>query len=465
MDALLVYMVKVALYLAAFFLVYLLFLKRDKVHSRNRAFLLISLSLSLILPLISITTNKAINIPVFGKILSDVIIFGSPGVSNEITSGKYGTNIPGIINGVYFTGVILASLKFIIDFTNLFFLILRQKNGSSNIIRFHNFNTSGFSALGKVFINASLTGEEADEVVKHEKCHLDHYHFFDILFIETLKVFQWFNPVIFLINKSLREVHEYQADEECLHTGISLVNYQKLLLNNVFRSQIFRITNSFSNPSLVKKRMVMMAKEPCGPLTNLKLLIGLPVIACVMIIISSYNESAKPEVLHPDSEHQAFAAVDKKTARNDIDLANSLEDLPPPPQNDSGTDTKLPPAVSVQPERRNASGTAGSREPFVIVEEMPMFPGGDAALLRFIGENTIYPEAAKAAGIQGRVIARFSIEADGSINNVSVLKGINTEINAEALRVIKSLPRFKPGRQNGIAVPVWYMVPITFTLK
>lgn len=465
MNALVVYMVKAAFYLAAFYLVYLTFLKRDTGHSRNRAFLLISLSASFILPFISVTTTKTINMPAVGKILSDAIIFGSPGGPGEISPGKYSISIYGAINTVYFSGVIIAAIKFIIDFSNLIFLILKQKTKGSNIIKFNNLNTSGFSALGKVFINASLSGKEATEVVKHEKYHLSQYHFIDILFIETAKIFQWFNPFIFFINKSLREVHEYQADEECLHAGISLVNYQKLLLNNVFSSQIFRVTSSFSNPSLVKKRMVMMTKEPCGPLANLKLLPGLPVIASVMIILSSYKGPVMTETLQQEPEYHTFAALNTKTVKIDADMENSLEDLPPPPLSDFKNAIKLPPSISVQPEKQNASGTPGNREPFVIVEEMPMFPGGDAALLRFIGENTIYPDSSKAAGIQGRVIARFTIEADGSINNVSVLKGVSPEIDAEALRVIKSLPQFRPGRQNGVAVPVWYMVPITFTLK
>ena len=103
--------------------------------------------------------------------------------------------------------------------------------------------------------------------------------------------------------------------------------------------------------------------------------------------------------------------------------------------------------------------------PFVVVEEMPMFPGGDAALLKFIGENTVYPEVAKENNIQGRVIVRFCVTAKGGVSQVSVLKGVDPELDAEAMRVVQTLPPFKPGKQGGKPVPVWYMVPITFTLK
>jgi len=104
-------------------------------------------------------------------------------------------------------------------------------------------------------------------------------------------------------------------------------------------------------------------------------------------------------------------------------------------------------------------------EPFVVVEEMPMFPGGDVALLDYIGKNTIYPEVAKENNIQGRVVIRFCVTSKGGVSQVSVLKGVDPELDAEAIRVVNTLPAFKPGKQGGKPVPVWYMVPITFTLK
>jgi len=104
-------------------------------------------------------------------------------------------------------------------------------------------------------------------------------------------------------------------------------------------------------------------------------------------------------------------------------------------------------------------------EPFVVVEEMPMFPGGDVELLKYIMEHTNYPEVAKENNIQGRVIVRFCVTSKGTINQVSVLKGVDPELDKEALRVVTELPAFKPGKQGGKPVPVWYMVPITFTLK
>lgn len=103
--------------------------------------------------------------------------------------------------------------------------------------------------------------------------------------------------------------------------------------------------------------------------------------------------------------------------------------------------------------------------PFVVVEEMPMFPGGDTELLKYIAEHTQYPEVAKENNIQGRVIIRFCVTSKGGVSQVSVLKGVDPELDKEAIRVVNTLPTFKPGKQGGKPVPVWYMVPITFTLK
>jgi protein TonB len=103
--------------------------------------------------------------------------------------------------------------------------------------------------------------------------------------------------------------------------------------------------------------------------------------------------------------------------------------------------------------------------PFVVVEEMPMFPGGDAELLKYISEHTTYPEIAKENNIQGKVIVRFCVTSKGGVSQVSVLKGVDPELDKEAIRVVNTLPAFKPGKQGGKPVPVWYMVPITFALK
>lgn len=104
-------------------------------------------------------------------------------------------------------------------------------------------------------------------------------------------------------------------------------------------------------------------------------------------------------------------------------------------------------------------------EPFYVVEEMPMFPGGDAEIQRYIGANVVYPEVAKENNIQGRVIMKFCVTPAGGVDQISVLKGVDPELDAEVIRVLKTLPKFKPGKQGGKPVPVWYTIPINFKLQ
>lgn len=105
------------------------------------------------------------------------------------------------------------------------------------------------------------------------------------------------------------------------------------------------------------------------------------------------------------------------------------------------------------------------QEVFVVVEEMPSFPGGDIELLKFISENLQYPEIAKENNIQGKVIMRFCVTYKGTVDQVSVARGVDPSLDEEAIRVVKMLPLFKPGKQGGKPVNVWYSLPISFQLK
>ena len=158
---------------------------------------------------------------------------------------------------------------------------------------------------------------------------------------------------------------------------------------------------------------------------SLKLLLGLPLIILVLIALYSCSPG-------------------RKAARTTIETA------PPPP----------PPATPQRPVPGQKVGDA-----YTVVDEMPAFPGGDIALLKYIAQNTLYPKEAKDKSIQGRVITRFKVNEDGTVSDVSVLKGVDAFLDNEAVRVVGTIPKFAPGKLDGVAVPVWYMVPITFTLS
>lgn len=123
----------------------------------------------------------------------------------------------------------------------------------------------------------------------------------------------------------------------------------------------------------------------------------------------------------------------------------TLPQLPPPPPK--------PPTMQ------------GSDTIWKIIDEPPIFPGGEELLVKHISKHTKYPDAAKANGIQGQVVVKFCISSKGNISGYEIVKSVNPDLDAEALRVIKTLTRFEPARKDGKPVPFWYYLPITFTLK
>jgi TonB family protein len=481
MTSLFIYMVKASVYLIAFYLVYSILLSRDTTYARNRAFIIISLVSSLILPYFTFYTIKPLDIQFFGKFLSEVFITATSTGTKPVNVASPTVSLLQLINSIYVTVVTIFFVKLLFNIFNLFYLIIRNKNKGSRIIRFHGFSTAGFSALGYIFINTSLSPEEAGEIIRHEQNHLKQNHFIDIIFIESIIAFQWFNPVVYLFSRSLRAIHEYQADEGCLSSGVPMTNYQSLLLSQVFKSKAFNLTNSFSNPSLIKKRMIMMTKKRTAAIANVKLLLVVPVVGMVLLAISAYreipvssdkqiitqplNELSNPSLPYPSSlanyePPKVSAKSENKTTSTEIYSEILVPPPPPPPPGNSSEKISKEPEESTVETTDNAETT-----PFVVVEEMPMFPGGDEELLKFINSNTVYPEVAKDNNIQGRVVIRFCVTSSGNTSQISVLKSVSPELDAEAIRVVKILPEFKPGKQGGKPVPVWYMVPITFTLQ
>jgi len=220
----------------------------------------------------------------------------------------------------------------------------------------------------------------------------------------------------------------------------------------------------------------MMTKERSSAMANMKMILVVPAVGLVLLAISAYkdipdnfnnkivarpyNELPNPTLPYPSSTSPSGLTNDNKKAEDNTISGSGVFQTPPPPPPDYSMRSQND-KISITKETADESDP----EPFVVVEDMPMFPGGDGALLNYIGKNTRYPEAAKVNNIQGKVIVRFCVTALGGVDRISILKGVDPNLDAEALRVVATLPEFKPGKQGGKPVPVWYMVPITFTLK
>ncbi len=217
-------------------------------------------------------------------------------------------------------------------------------------------------------------------------------------------------------------------------------------------------------------------------------LIGM--IISSIVIITPYLNAKALEKSQKRAERQVQIKMEN------LDLPDeAVAPPPPPPPSESVQQVKyIPPVVvdSVKPEERVQLLTAdqaqidvkdeeavdfvrevkeevrdddAETEPFIVVEEMPVPAGGLPGLYKYISENLHYPLIAQENNIQGKIIVKFCVTAKGGIDQVSILRGIDAELDAEAIRVVKTLPAFKPGKQGGKAVPVWFTVPIIFQIK
>ncbi|MFN8241726.1 MAG: M56 family metallopeptidase [Bacteroidales bacterium] len=475
MTPFILYMVKVASYIAGFYLIYFLFLSRDTMYDRNRIYLVVVSATSFLLPFLTISlAGESSTLAYFGKTLSEIIVVADGNGVSGVGKTTRSFDLSNVIPLIYKGGIIFFTMKLLADISIISWMILTKRQSDSRIIYLSNINTAGFSVLGYIFLNKSLPRDEAEQIIRHEQTHLNHRHSYDIILIEVIKIFQWFNPAIHLLNRSLRAIHEFQADEGCLKSGIPVINYQTMLLNNLLKTRLFLTSNSFSNPSLLRKRIVMMSRVRSGWLANLKMLLVIPVAFIMLSVlpafrpdgISSRDNGINNKNMTPVFEIYQSAAIIKPGVK--------FSDAPPPPpppppvdENDKSTNAAIIEEIKTTNNQviNEPKNESVPQEVFVVVEEMPKFPGGEQALMEYIYSNVQYPETAKENGIMGRVIVKFTVTHEGSISNATVLKGVDPSLDAEAIRVIMSLPKWTPGKQGGKPVNVWYNIPVTFQLK
>jgi protein TonB len=160
-------------------------------------------------------------------------------------------------------------------------------------------------------------------------------------------------------------------------------------------------------------------------------------------------EAKQPE---PETVIEELTIVEDDVVVDNVDLNSEADE-------NTRTNTNITQSFDVEVVEEEVEPIA-----FAVVEDKPVFPGGDAALMKFIADNTKYPEIAKENGIQGRVFIQFVIDKVGNVTKVTVAKGVDPYLDEEAMRVVKSLPSWTPGKQRGKPVPVTFVVPINFKL-
>ena len=402
--------------------------------------------------------------------------------------------------------------------------LVRQENGITLIT--HQKKIAPFSWMKFVMISEKDLKENGEEILTHEYAHIRKRHSIDLLIADICIFFQWFNPASWLLKQELQNIHEFEADESVIAQGIDAKKYQLLLIKKAVGTRLYSMANSFNHSSL-KKRITMMIRKKSNPWARVKYLYVLP-LATVAVTVFARPEVSQPleeisNVKVSDLSDAMKTYTDKNQQNNQsapdkkIRLSMKVVDETgqPVPQatvvitnTSNGTLTdddghfslevgedqslwisyvgmesknisvkdcikqtdktiRLTSATSeldltVSPSAPKPAVQNG--ETFTVVEQMPEYPGGMKALMGYLAENIQYPAECQKAGIQGRVIVQFVVKADGSLDNFEIKRSVNPLLDAEALRVIKTTPKWKPGTQHGKPVDVKFTIPVTFSL-
>lgn len=467
-----IYGLKVAVFLIAFYLLYKSFMSRETFLRVNRIILLASVALSFVLPFCGLTINRTVveggdNYAIAQSMimLEEVIVGGAETHSVAIDWRS-------VAVFVYFAGIAVCILRLLVSIVRVLQLIRngeRVKLDNGNVLTIVDGEQAPFSWIKYIIISRADYDENRNEVLTHEQAHIRYRHSIDLLVCDALCCLQWFNPAIWLMRQELATVHEYEADKAVLDSGINAKQYQILLIKKAAGGKWYSIANSF-NHSKLKYRITMMSRKKSSGWAVAKVLYVLPVVAFAMNAFANsscsndegnnfdnsgftydqelFNSFSKGKFIGRDKDGNEVLLI--KEADGTVRLATA-EDI----YDNRGAGILMPLENREIPED----------EIFMICEKMPEFPGGELELRKFIAKNVIYPEDAKAKKQQGKVYVKFVIDTEGNVRDVELARGTGIEsIDNEAIRVVKLLPKWEPGMQRGEAVNVSYTVPIAFEL-
>jgi len=408
-QVILLYLAKSSILLLVFYVAYHFFLSATTFHSLNRLYLLSGVLISFTIPFFHfpIKDSSTLNTFILPIItISDIHVFQTNPASFSYVN---------ICIDIYLTGIAFLGLRlghYLIQLITVLRKSNHQKSGKLNIS--YSKVQNAFSFFWYIIIPKNLSGAEAAIILQHEALHAKKWHSLDVLIIEMAKIIFWFHPVIYLLKHELTKQHEFEVDRLLTSKDIQIKQYGNLLLQQTQNIPVqLSLVNNF-NHSLIKNRIQMMTKEKSKNINLLRYLAILPVIAITCGLVACEKMAEK-------------TSMAKKTEKT----------------------------VVIQDKNSNA---------FTIVEEMPKFQNGENDLLMYIGNNIKYPESAKTNHVEGVVVIEFVVEKDGSLSNHKILRDIGGGCGEEALRVVQSMPNWKPGEENGQAVRVSYKLPVKFKL-
>ena len=350
------------------------------------------------------------------------VIFYSDAIIEETAVEANTLSFIDVISYIYIIGVVFFLMKFVYNIVKIYKIKGGKKIETIDDVNFIYTNESHipFSFLKNIYIPKDNLDEM---IIKHEMSHVKNHHSVDVILMEIMIAFQWFNPFIRMIKNELKSNHEFIADSEAIKDEYEKSNYMMLLLQQCTADDFSTIANNFSF-LLTKKRISMITKNQKVKGSVIKVLLTLPVFA-LLILLNTQCDNTKP-----NEEKQQPAVTETWTI-----LEQPVYDKE---------------ALNLQDSIYRVS------------EVMPQYPGGPNEMMKYLQENIKYPQSAKDNKIEGRVFVTFVVEKDGSITNAAVIRGIDKECDAEALRVVYSNPKWNPGQQDGKNVRTQFTIPIIY---
>ena len=454
------FVLKSAFVLALLVSLFMLFMSRETFHKVNRYIMLSIIFISLLLPAVNLGIESpfkrlAVAIEncfaaeepeaVVGSMAIDMSAFDElpvlPDVALELPPleplEEKPINWLLLVAVVYFAGVALLVVRQAVMYVQVVRTIARSRAVDASLygcegisLRVHSGKEKPFSWFRWVVVSEDDLGDGAREILIHETAHARAGHSWDIVLADAVIIMQWFNPLAWIMKNCLKDIHEFEADEAVINSGVNAKQYQLLIIKKAVGARLYSIANSF-NHSLTKKRITMMCKEKSKTWRCAKALYIVPVAAIAALAFTTVNtaNATENETLPKGSEF--VANNEKETAENYVQQVPDGDD-----------------------------------KVYQVCEKAPVFPGGTHAMYKYLADNTKYPDEAKAAGKQGRVMVQFVVRKDGSISDVSVVKSAgNVSLDKEAVRVISTMPKWNPGTQGGKAVNVQYTIPVQFKLS
>ena len=430
-----IYLIVSAFSLAMMLVVYRLTLSRTTFHGFNRGVLLCSLALAATVPFMHFQSVSEKAAAPFTYMMNEIMVYAdaTAQMNPEQTVQDAGSiSWASVFTLVYMAGVIICLFRVAIGVLSSEILCHRRSrtlaDGSRLVITDRNY--APFSWRNYIVISRKDYEANGAMIITHEQAHVRHHHSFDLMLAQLFCAFQWFNPAAWMLKRSLLEVHEFEADASVLDSGFDERRYQICLVRAALQGSFATTTNNFANCS-TKKRIVMMNRHSTNPWARLRVLLMLPAVALSVILASACKQD-ETESADQNQEGDVTWSVEEKKTEGIF--------------------------WEVEPEET-------PDDVFMVVEEGPEFPGGTMALLEYLAKTIKYPQNCRDEKIQGRVLVSFIVEKDGSLSGFEVVKSVHPDLDAEALKVIKALPAWKPGTQHGEKVRVKFTVPVNFRLR